>query len=88
MDFLQWCREGNRWSCHAWANDPKCRLPAGVPESPEAYAETFTAAGYGGYLYRLAVEERYTGASAWDEYRRFLAGLADGDTGGAGETGS
>lgn len=77
MDFLEWCRTNGRWSIAAWAHDKKCRLPEGVLESPEAYAETFTAAGYGAYLDRLKTEERYTGASAWDDYQRAMAGETD-----------
>lgn len=68
MDFLTWCRDSDRWRSHAWANDRKCRLPTDVPETREAYVETFTAAGYGGYLHRLAEETVHTGSSAWAEY--------------------
>lgn len=64
MSFLQWCRTSDRWRIHAWASDPACRLPTGTDESPAAYADTFTAAGYGAYLHRLADD------SAWGEYVR------------------
>lgn len=73
MDFLTWCRSSDRWRAHAWANDRKIRLPKGTPETREAYEERFVAAGYGGYLHRLAEEtERITGSSAWAEYRRAM----------------
>lgn len=62
MDFLSWCQGSDRWWTHSWANDPKCRLAEGAEESPAAYAQTFTAAGYGAYLDRLEND------SAWGEY--------------------
>jgi hypothetical protein len=68
MDFLTWCRSSDRWRSHAWANDRRTRLPADTPETREAYEETFVAAGYGGYLHRLAEETVHTGSSAWAEY--------------------
>lgn len=72
MDFLTWCRSSDRWRAHAWANDRKIRLPKDTPETREAYVERFTAHGYGAYLHRLEEEERYTGSSAWAEYRRAM----------------
>lgn len=70
MDFLEWCRSSDKWGIHAWANDRRCRLPKGTPESPEAYAKTFTSAGYGSYLYRL--EDRP--GEPWGDYVRATGG--------------
>lgn len=68
MTFLEWCQQSERWWFHAWANDRRCRLSSGTPESAEAYAEAFTRAGYGSYLDRLKDD------SAWGDYLRSTGG--------------